>query len=892
MTSPFVRFFRKATGGSNPYPYQERFATADEWPPLLRAPTGAGKTATAVLGWLFRWTERVPQTPRRLVYCLPMRVLVEQSFGEALRWLLRLGLLDAHDVFDPDNPDQVRSYRPRLDDSTSGRIAVHRLMGGIETEEWYLHPERAAILIGTQDMLLSRALNRGYAESRFHWPIDFGLLNNDCLWVFDEPQLMGSGVSTSAQLAGFRHSAGLGTFGPCPSVWMSATLEPGWLDTVDFRGKFTGPPVELGKDHYGDDYDQEKPLHKRMTAAKTLALLGVRVAREADEKEGAAVARKVLEQHREGTQTLVVLNTVKRAKLVYRAIEKLGHPQEKRLLVHSRFRPYEREGPPDRPGLNARLKQTGEATRNRIIVATQVVEAGVDISARTLVTELAPWASIVQRIGRCNRTGDDGSRDDPARVFWIDVDDKQALPYSAADLAFAREHLAALEEQSVSPKALDDYKLRKEQEAPGEPFLKFTHTHVLRRRDLLGLFDTSPDLSGNDIDIKHYIRGDDPDLDVKVFWRKGPPDPDGQWGTAEHRQQAARREELCNVPIGSFKDYLKAEKAAYRWDFLDKKWRAVNKRDADAIIPGQVFWVRADQGGYDLQLGWEPSAKAPVPQVPRPDPVLVPRNDTAFDTDDWSRFSWRSIAGHTRDVMAELIRTFTATTPLPLSPAEQDLLRIVVRWHDWGKAHEVFQSAVKDAAIPDGAATPIPRPTRWAGNRFIAKAPDEFWGKCHRLVCGERRRVTRFRHELASALGVLELLRTGSVPDGWQQLTDADRDLAVYLLATHHGKVRLSVRAMPKERPIPPNPAATRYAAGVWDRDQLPETDLGGGTTAPKVTLNLAPILLGGDSWLARALRVRDRLGPFRLAYLEAMVRAVDCAASARAGVSEEDRDV
>jgi CRISPR-associated endonuclease/helicase Cas3 len=77
-------------------------------------------------------------------------------------------------------------------------MKVHVLMGGVDTEQWYLHPERPAMLIGTQDMLLSRALNRGYAASRFHWPIDFGLLNNDCVWVFDEPQLMASGVSTSA----------------------------------------------------------------------------------------------------------------------------------------------------------------------------------------------------------------------------------------------------------------------------------------------------------------------------------------------------------------------------------------------------------------------------------------------------------------------------------------------------------------------------------------------------------------------------------------------------------------------------------------------------------------------------------------------------------------------
>jgi CRISPR-associated endonuclease/helicase Cas3 len=190
----FRQFFEQAAGGRAPYPFQERFATAEELPTFVRAPTGAGKTATAVLGWLWRWTSDVPNTPRRLVYCLPMRVLVEQSEREAKTWITSL----------------------KLD------VPVHVLMGGVEAEEWFLYPERPAILIGTQDMLLSRALNRGYAASRFHWPIDFGLLNNDCLWVFDEPQLMGSGVSTSAQLAGLRQA--LGTFGSCPSVWMSATL--------------------------------------------------------------------------------------------------------------------------------------------------------------------------------------------------------------------------------------------------------------------------------------------------------------------------------------------------------------------------------------------------------------------------------------------------------------------------------------------------------------------------------------------------------------------------------------------------------------------------------------------------------------------------------------------
>ena len=111
-----------------------------------------------------------------------MRTLVEQTQAAAQAWLRNLGQ-------DTD-------------------VRVHVLMGGEEAEDWDISPERDAILIGTQDMLLSRALNRGYGMSRYHWPMHFGLLNNDCLWVLDEIQLMGSGLATSTQLQTFRDKLG------------------------------------------------------------------------------------------------------------------------------------------------------------------------------------------------------------------------------------------------------------------------------------------------------------------------------------------------------------------------------------------------------------------------------------------------------------------------------------------------------------------------------------------------------------------------------------------------------------------------------------------------------------------------------------------------------------
>ena len=128
------------------------------------------------------------------------------------------------------------------------------------------------------------------------------------------------------------------------------------------------------------------------------------------------------------------MNTVERAKAVYGELQKLRKQSQtpSLLLVHSRFRPHEREQ------LNEQLQDKGDAAIDRIIVATQVVEAGVDISARTLITELAPWASIVQRIGRCNRTGGE-QNDAPGHVFWIDVtsEEKATRPYTPDELTFA-----------------------------------------------------------------------------------------------------------------------------------------------------------------------------------------------------------------------------------------------------------------------------------------------------------------------------------------------------------------------------------------------------------------------------------------------------------------------
>ena len=101
----FDDFFKLATGRDR-YPYQRAFAEDGELPDLLNVPTGVGKTATAILGWLYRRRTKPESTPRRLVYCLPMRTLVEQTEREARCWLGKLSL--------------------------DGEVGLHLLMGGAD----------------------------------------------------------------------------------------------------------------------------------------------------------------------------------------------------------------------------------------------------------------------------------------------------------------------------------------------------------------------------------------------------------------------------------------------------------------------------------------------------------------------------------------------------------------------------------------------------------------------------------------------------------------------------------------------------------------------------------------------------------------------------------------
>jgi CRISPR-associated endonuclease/helicase Cas3 len=787
----YGEFFSTATGNP-PYAYQRGFAE-DGLPSVWRGHTGTGKTEAVVLAWLWRRLAHPDPavraaTPRWVVYTLPMRTLVNQTHDRIQAWLANLaGLVEP--------------------------VGLYRVMGGerADREEWSRQPEAPAIFVGTVDMLLSRALNRGYAESRWTWPISFGLFNNGCHWVFDEVQLMEVATQTSRQLDGLR--ASLGTVGATTSTWMSATLDRQRLETVD------AAPLTISA---LPPHNHPPALQQRLDATKTVRQLTL------GDSYQRSIASEAASRHTTGTLSIVIVNTVERAQDIYAELAKLKLDADV-VLLHSRFRAQDRQHHVEQA--LAPLPPAG-----RIVVATQVLEAGIDLDAQLLITEVAPWASLVQRAGRCNRSG---ARAD-AELWWAQP--PKEAPYEPEVLAEAQSILESIEGQVVSPAVMSTLGA----DPPIRPL------PVLRRRDLLGLFDTTPDLSGNDLDVARFIR-EPSGREVMVAWRY----LDGTPGDSTNFPPLTANE-LCPVPLERLREKLSG---AVRFDHLKGQGRG----DWVPVAPselrdGMTVCLDAAKGGYDTHLGWQPKSTSPVPPILLGDEQLD--DEEGYAEDPWSGGNVLvELAQHLDDTRR---RAEALCDALPgLAYTTRDAVVAAARLHDIGKAHPVFQDAIHKAA--EGA---VPR------ERLLAKS-----GTTRALRYEER----YFRHELASAIA---LMGEGNVA-----VRDLhEPDLAIYLVAAHHGRVRLTIRRMPDELPM--TDGESERALGVRHGTLLPDLRFLDGGHLDSIELDLAGALRGSPdgalSYGERMLVLRDRadLGPFRLAFLEAIVRLADWQASSAPGAA------
>lgn len=401
-----------------------------------------------------------------------------------------------------------------------------------------------------------------------------------------------------------------------------------------------------------------------------------------------------------------------------------------------------------------------------------------------------------------------------------------------------REFLEALQAKGgdAGPQSLAEIEPDKSQLIPGQ---------IPRQRDIEQLFDTSVDLAGHDIDVSRFIRQSE-DLDVAIAWR--------QWqGDKPPTERYAKfhADELCRVRIGQARAFLKLIRDkhslnAWRWNPMTSDWDAVQPSD---LYPGQTLLLPLASGGYTDVLGFTGNPTHQPREIQR-DAVAVP----AFESDDRDGASFIGVevllVDHARRVSDRLKSIVQELQPFNL-PA--DLLERAGRWHDLGKAMEIFQKVLNPDYV-EGASP------------FLAKSADP-----SRRLTGDRR---AFRHELASALVALE---------------SGEPFLLCYLVAAHHGKVRLTIQPRPTE-PLPQD--GGRFALGIREGDQFPKVDLGAGVETAERHLSLACMEFGGDrSWTGQALQLLDEHGPFRLAFLEMLLRVADQQASMAEKRDGDERD-
>ena len=603
-----------------------------------------------------------------------------------------------------------------------------------------------AVIVGTLDQVVSRQLMRGYCCSRWSWPRHFAALNADVRVVVDETQLQGAAVRTAIRLQQFHQQMG----GPAPRelVLCSATLDPGVL------------PAGTPRFGLGDGDHLHPVAQRKIGRPKPLTLAG--------QADPIALVRH---HHRDETLTLVVVNQVRRAQAIAAGLE--GLPT---LLLHSRYRRQERQA------IEARLQNF-----RGVVVATQTVEAGIDLDARLLITETCPWASLVQR---CGRVGRNNTYPDAAVLV---VEPEGPLPYEAAELAATRQRLEGLTDVAV--RALMAV------EAPPQP----GQGPHLSRDTFLGLFDTHP--VAQDMAIEPYLRVGQL-RDVSLLWRRQP----------GPLMAAASDLELCPVPLRAVQ-----QRFASVWCPRGDGWVEIPSAQ---LAVGDVAAVPCAAGGYTPQQGWWPTSGEEVDEVNLQELPLEPEDRSSFGVS--LPLPLDQHLRETAEDAAALCRALALAEPLAASVRRAALL------HDIGKAHPVFQATMRANGCAEG---------QWA------KAPGY----------GSRHSRPGFRHELASALAAL---------------AQGEEPLIAYLLMAHHGKVRLQLKPFPWQSQDAP-------LHGVIDGEVLPAI----AGLSPAIALHFPPQGLG-RGWAPLCQQLLHRLGPFQLAWLEALVREADQRASRRWQIS------
>ena len=442
-----------------------------------------------------------------------------------------------------------------------------------------------------------------------------------------------------------------------------------------------------------------------------------------------------------------------------------------------------------------------------------------------------------------------------------------------------------------------------------------------RAVDVHGLFSTEPDVFGGFTDVSPFVRSQDENADVTVFWR--------EWRSeAELRRSedlvgpAFSRDEGCAVAAGRLRGFLEKRRAR-TWDDKREAWGSVRAGD---IRPGMLVMLRRGDGGYSRELGWTGSRTDKLDDAPPPGEPYERFADDRFSEGG----AWVTLTDHLKDTgreAAQVVQALSLDNALGSAviraSSEHDIGKALPQWQGalpkprpgrggvWAKAPYQF-AIIADTSTAASEAEAVLRMSGVRHGRAESQEPEVAscearftWrtkSKVSRTVLARVRAlpgVVRawnvpfrpgLRHEAATALALWHSY--------YRREDRGFTALSIYLCAAHHGKVRTvltsrsdggedvcgipkTTAALPwKEMPLDFG-CAVDGASGRFSED---------GTEfifeAPGWTGLVADLLGAWESDAAPGVSgaVPDgeprNLGPFALAYLETLVRCADERAS------------
>jgi CRISPR-associated endonuclease/helicase Cas3 len=415
--TPFFDAAFHALTGNDPFPWQQDFfrrLIAGERLNACNIPTGLGKTAIIAI-WLIALAHYVKskgacdRIPRRLVYVVNRRTVVDQSTGETER--IRRRLNGGGDLSDQDRSvvNELRCLLRRLCATDQGEVlAISTLRGEFaDNGEWCSDPARPAVIVGTVDMIGSRLLFSGYGVGFKRKPLHAGFLGQDVLLVHDEAHLEPAFQELLVAIQKEQRE------GRTPDRWPLRVMEL----TATSRGQEEGEqPFELTK---GEKNPQQpipgtpaEPLHvvwRRLRAKKTIYLHPPeRRSEGAGEKEPRDQITDLALKYKDSKVAVLVF--LRRVDDVERVVEKLRKSRQNVQQLTGTLRGLERNALAAEDSVFRRFLPKAEpGNETAYLVCTSAGEVGVDISADHLVCDLTTFDSMAQRFGRVNRFGD---RDD------------------------------------------------------------------------------------------------------------------------------------------------------------------------------------------------------------------------------------------------------------------------------------------------------------------------------------------------------------------------------------------------------------------------------------------------------------------------------------------------